>query len=135
MCTSIVVNRKKTLVGWNLDLLDMEHRVRLAPEGVYIEIHDAAEGWMPLFGANARGDFVGMPTCWPFDARSDPKDGGENVIRLDRPAAAEEDLCGGAPRRGDEAGVQRPRRDLHVGAVGRARKRAAYHTGAGRFVL
>ena len=83
MCTSIVVNRKKTLVGWNLDLLDMEHRVRLAPEGVYIEINDAAEGWMPLFGANARGDFVGMPTCWPFDARSDPKGDCENVIRLD----------------------------------------------------
>lgn len=83
MCTSFVVNKKKTLVGWNLDLLDMEHRVRLAPEGVYIEINDAAEGWMPLFGANARGDFVGMPTCWPFDARSDPKGDCENVIRLD----------------------------------------------------
>ena len=83
MCTSIVVNKKKTLVGWNLDLLDMEHRVRLAPEGVYIEILDKAEGWMPLFGANSRGDFVGMPTCWPFDARSDPKEGAENVIRLD----------------------------------------------------
>ena len=24
MCTSIVVNKKKTIVGWNLDLLDME---------------------------------------------------------------------------------------------------------------
>ena len=83
VCTSIVVNRKKTVVGWNLDLLDMEHRVRPAPDGVYIEINDAAEGWMPLFGANARGDFVGMPTCWPFDARSDPTGDGENIIRLD----------------------------------------------------
>ena len=44
MCTSIVVNKKKTIVGWNLDLLDMEHRVRTADEGVYIEIKDAAEG-------------------------------------------------------------------------------------------
>ena len=34
MCTSLVVNKKKTLVGWNLDLLDMEHRVRSTPEGV-----------------------------------------------------------------------------------------------------
>ncbi|MCR5174287.1 MAG: hypothetical protein K6C09_06620 [Oscillospiraceae bacterium] len=83
VCTSIVVNRKKTVVGWNLDLLDMEHRVRPAPDGVYIEINDAAEGWMPLFGASARGDFVGMPTCWPFDSRSDPSGDGENVIRLD----------------------------------------------------
>jgi hypothetical protein len=83
MCTSIVVNKKKTLVGWNLDLLDMEHRVRLAPEGVYIEINDAAEGWMPLFGANARGDFVGMPMCWPYDARSDPEEGKINIINLE----------------------------------------------------
>ena len=83
MCTSIVVNRKKTIVGWNLDILDMEYRVRPADEGVFIEINDAKEGWMPLFGANARGDFVGMPTCWPFDDRSDPDGPGENIIMLD----------------------------------------------------
>ena len=83
MCTSIVVNRKKTIVGWNLDLSDMEHRVRATDSGVFIEINDRAEGWMPLFGANSRGDFVGMPTCWPHDPRSDPSEGSENVIRLD----------------------------------------------------
>ena len=83
MCTSIVVNKKKTIVGWNLDLLDMECRVRPAAEGVYIEVNDATEGWMPLFGANARGDFVGMPTCWPHDPRSNPAGDGENVILLD----------------------------------------------------
>lgn len=83
MCTSIVVNRRKTIVGWNLDLSDMEHRVRVAENGVFIEINDKAEGWMPLFGANSRGDFVGMPTCWPYDPRSDPAEGSENVIRLD----------------------------------------------------
>ena len=83
MCTSLVVNKKKTLVGWNLDLLDMEHRVRCTPEGVYIEVNDATEGWMPLFGANARGDFVGMPTCWPYDRRSDPTEGSRNIIELD----------------------------------------------------
>ena len=38
---------------------------------------------MPLFGANCRGDFVGMPTCWPADRRSDPSGDGENVIMLD----------------------------------------------------
>ena len=83
MCTSIVVNKKKTIVGWNLDLLDMEYRVRPTDEGVYIEVNDAIEGWMPLFGANSRGDFVGMPTCWPFDERSNPTEAGENVIMLD----------------------------------------------------
>lgn len=74
MCTSIISNRKKTIIGWNLDILDMEYRVSEAAEGVYIEINDATEGWLPLFGANSRGDFVGMPTCWPFDERSNPKE-------------------------------------------------------------
>ena len=83
MCTSIISNRKKTIVGWNLDLLDMEHRVVVKPSGVHIEILDKTEGWMPIFGANKRGDFVGMPTCWPFDERSEPTEGAENVINLD----------------------------------------------------
>ena len=43
MCTSIVVNRKKTLIGWNLDLLDMTYRVRPEKSGVYIEILDETE--------------------------------------------------------------------------------------------
>ena len=83
MCTSIISNRKKTVVGWNLDILNMEYRVREAEDGVYIEINDATEGWLPLFGANRRGDFVGMPTCWPFDERSNPPESGNNVIMLD----------------------------------------------------
>lgn len=83
MCTSLIVNKKKTIVGWNLDMGNMEHRVRPTAEGVYIEALDAKEGWMPLFGANSRGDFVGMPTCWPADARSNPKPDGPIVIMLD----------------------------------------------------
>ena len=83
MCTSLISNRKKTIVGWNLDILDMEYRVSVFDRGVFIEINDPKEGWMPLFGANSRGDFVGMPTCWPFDERSDPAGAGENVIMLD----------------------------------------------------
>nr|MCR4771026.1 hypothetical protein [Oscillospiraceae bacterium] len=83
MCTSIVVNKKNTFVGWNLDLLNMEYRIVSSSDGVFIEINDATEGWMPLFGANPRGDFVGMPTCWPFDARSDPSGEGSSVILLD----------------------------------------------------
>ena len=83
MCTSIVVNKKKTVVGWNLDILDMEYRVRPTDTGVFIEINDAKEGWLPLFGANSRGDFVGMPTCWPFDEKSNPTQSGNNIIMLD----------------------------------------------------
>ena len=83
MCTSIAFNKKKTIIGWNLDLLDMTWRVRRAEDGVFIEVNDPTEGWMPLFGANSRGDFVGMPTCWPSDARSDPDGEGESIILLD----------------------------------------------------
>lgn len=83
MCTSIVVNKRKTIVGWNLDLLDMDYRVRPAEAGVYIEIFDPKEGWLPLFGANSRGDFVGMPACWPYDKRSDPAGAGRHIIYLD----------------------------------------------------
>ena len=90
MCTSIISNRHKTIVGWNLDILDMEYRVRESDAGVYIEINDAVEGWLPLFGANRRGDFVGMPTCWPFDERSNPAGSGHNVIMLDIDLLTEE---------------------------------------------
>lgn len=87
MCTSVIVNKNKTLVGWNLDILDMEYRITKHQEGVYIEINDATEGWMPLFGGNIRGEFVGMPTCWPFDERSNPDKSNKkeviNVINLD----------------------------------------------------
>ena len=83
MCTSIISNRNKTIVGWNLDLLDMKHRVVPSEQGVFIEILDKTEGWMPIFGANPRGDFVGMPTCWPFDKRSDPVRQEQNIIMLD----------------------------------------------------
>ena len=84
MCTSIVANGKKTLIGWNLDLAGMEYKVVAERDKVYIACLDATEGWMPLFGANARGDFVAMPTCWPHDARSNPVSGQEpNMIMLD----------------------------------------------------
>ena len=83
MCTSIISNRKKTIVGWNLDILGMDYRITEGDAGVFIEINDEKEGWLPLFGANNRGDFVGMPTCWPFDERSNPNENGDNVIILD----------------------------------------------------
>lgn len=83
MCTSIISNRNKTIVGWNLDLLGMEYRIHNHEKGVFIEILDEQQGWLPLFGANTRKDFVGMPTCWPFDERSNPKEKEENILLLD----------------------------------------------------
>lgn len=84
MCTSIVSNRKKTIIGWNLDILDMDYKVAAEDDKVYIAIYDKMEGWLPLFGANARGDFVAMPTCWPFDDRSNPVNADSpNIIKLD----------------------------------------------------
>lgn len=84
MCTSIISNRKKTIVGWNLDILDMEYQVIAEDDKVYIAVYDEKEGWLPLFGAGARGDFVAMPTCWPFDDRSNPKStDSQNIIMLD----------------------------------------------------
>ena len=47
MCTSIVYNGKKTMIGWNLDILDMEYQVMANQRAVYIAINDAKEGWMP----------------------------------------------------------------------------------------
>ena len=83
MCTSIVSNRKKTIIGWNLDILNVEYRVVAERDKVYIAVHDATEGWLPLFGANARGDFVAMPTCWPHDERSNPSEAAcRNIILL-----------------------------------------------------
>ena len=55
MCTSIVSNRGKTLIGWNLDILDMEYRVTVLKERVSIDIYDNGQ-WLPLFGANSRGE-------------------------------------------------------------------------------
>ena len=40
MCTSIVSNGKKTIIGWNLDLLDMEYQVVAEDDKVYIAIMD-----------------------------------------------------------------------------------------------
>ena len=84
MCTSIVSNRGKTIVWFNLDIIGMEYKVVPESDKVTINVYDSTEGcWMPLFGANSKGDFVAMPTCWPYDNRSDPAGGDEkNIILL-----------------------------------------------------
>lgn len=84
MCTSFVVNKGSTIVGFNLDILDMEHKIVVEDDKAYIAVLDATEGWMPLFGGNSNGNFVGMPTCWPYDERSNPTSKDDiNIINLD----------------------------------------------------
>ena len=62
----------------------MKYQVVEDDDKVYIAIYDAKEGWLPLFGANQRGDFIAMPTCWPSDQRSNPDYHGQNdIIHLD----------------------------------------------------
>lgn len=82
MCTSIVSNISGTIVGFNLDLLGMEHRVTVTDKNVFIEINDESNGWIPLFGADGKGNFVAMPTCWPYDNRSVRRDGATDIISL-----------------------------------------------------
>jgi len=82
MCTSIIFNANKTLVGFNLDLLDIEYRINCNENGVFIEMSDPIYGWLPCFGGNSRGDFAGMPTCWPYDERSNPIDDTPNTMLL-----------------------------------------------------
>ena len=82
MCTSIVKNGNKTIVGFNLDILDMKHRINTNTNYVFIEIFDEQNGWLPLFGVNSRGDFVAMPTCHPYDARSDQKNAEQTSILM-----------------------------------------------------
>ena len=58
MCTSIVSNGRKTIVGWNLNILDMDYKIVAESDKVYIAINDEKEGWLPLFGANAEGNVL-----------------------------------------------------------------------------
>ena len=58
MCTSIVSNGRKTIVGWNLDILDMDYKIVAESDKVYIASNDEKEGWLPLFGANAEGNVL-----------------------------------------------------------------------------
>ena len=44
MCTSIISNGNKTIIGFNLDILNMEYRVKAEEDKVYIAIQDDQAG-------------------------------------------------------------------------------------------
>lgn len=81
MCTSIISNRQKTIVGWNLDVLNMKYKVIEDKDKVFIAYYDKTVGYIPMFGANSRGDFITTPTCYPIE-ETRALDETHNIIRL-----------------------------------------------------
>jgi len=71
MCTAFVVNKGKTICGFNLDILNMVHKIYTFDDMFYVAIDDPDLGLLPLFGVNNLGEFVTMPTCHPYDCKSD----------------------------------------------------------------
>jgi hypothetical protein len=65
MCTSIVVNQKKTLVGFNFDNPGLKYHVVTKNKAFYISLLVNGKLWEPCFGCNARGDFVNVPSMNP----------------------------------------------------------------------
>ncbi len=59
MCTSIVSNGKKTIIGWNLDLLDMEYQVVAEDDKVYIAIMDEKRRLAAAFWRKCQRRFCG----------------------------------------------------------------------------
>lgn len=82
MCLSVISSGKRKVCGCNFDISMMESRVSVHENGVFIEALDKTVGWIPLFGAGPGRVFVTMPTCWPYDRRSDPRDGDVNIVNI-----------------------------------------------------
>ena len=65
MCTSIVVNKKKTIVGFNFDNPGWKYHIVTKNKAFYISLFVNNHLWQPCFGCNARGDFVTVPAMNP----------------------------------------------------------------------
>lgn len=64
MCTSIVVNKSKTLVGFNFDNPGWKYHIVTKNKAFYVSLL-VGKLWEPCFGCNARGDFVNLPAMNP----------------------------------------------------------------------
>jgi len=65
MCTSIVVNQKKTIVGFNFDNPGWKYHIVTKNKAFYVSLWVNNRLWQPCFGCNARGDFVNLPAMNP----------------------------------------------------------------------
>jgi hypothetical protein len=64
MCTSIVVNQKKTLAGFNFDNPGWKYHLVTKNKAFYISLL-VGKLWEPCFGCNSRGDVVNLPAMNP----------------------------------------------------------------------
>jgi hypothetical protein len=64
MCTSIVVNKNKTLVGFNFDNPGWKYHIVTKNKAFYISLL-VGNLWEPCFGCNSRGDVVNLPAMNP----------------------------------------------------------------------
>src|SRR5574344_2222794 len=65
MCTSIVVNGKKTLFAFNFDNPGWKYHIVTKNKAFYISLLVNEKLWTPTFGCNARGDFATLPGMNP----------------------------------------------------------------------
>lgn len=65
MCTSIVVNKNKTIVGFNFDNPGWKYKLVTKADSVYVAVLADTSFWDPIIGCNSRGDFVNLPAMNP----------------------------------------------------------------------
>jgi len=65
MCTSIVVNKSKTIVGFNFDNPGWKYKIFVNSSAFYIAVLADVSFWDPIIGCNFRGDFVNLPGMNP----------------------------------------------------------------------
>ncbi len=65
MCTSIVFNGKKTLVGFNFDNSFWKYQIVASSQWVYLQVKVHENLWEPIIGVNSQGNFVNCPQMNP----------------------------------------------------------------------
>jgi hypothetical protein len=66
MCTSIVFNGNKTIVGFNFDNSYWKYRIVASPLRVFLKVKVREGLWEPIIGVNRQGDFVNYPQMNPL---------------------------------------------------------------------
>ena len=86
MCTCILHNGAKTIVGFNFDNPGWKYKIVQKPTGVYVALQVGPHRFSPMFGVSKNGNFVNAPTLWPerVDARYRRGDAKHKYVYLDR---------------------------------------------------